>query len=495
MKNKKGFTLIELMVTISITLLVITMVGTVFVQGYTILNRTDNKSAIQDEVRNAIMRIESEASKTNKIKVRNSDSINRYNNKEAKELLYLEKIDERVVYLEVVEDSTNNINQLIEVKLNNDESFKEEKILLSTIQGDSVNKFSLTSTIEGKIININFNRIIKGNQISGENYIVTLNTEELKDIELDFGGDSKPVVPETPEGGIESGETTDETDKEEEFVDILGKHYLTISGVMNFQSESTHVEVKGNGNLAYGSSSGDKEHFEVGADNVIQNNIESLVLNNLERKDLVITPTWNIENHDTYVEYNGFKIVFVNGNVKIGEENDDNITLKNTIIIATGEINFEKNNIELRMEDSLLYGNSIMFHNKSIINFANTLTSSEIINRTKEKLRSMMDKYKQVLDVNFSIVNEWSGGADFKIILNNNSNKKIVKWEIEFNSDKNFTACWNDNLYNLGDGRYKISNGQYDRSINQNSALEIKGQCQDGLSGLNNITIKYEFQE
>ena len=481
MKKKNGFTLIELMVTLSITVLVTTMVGSVFIQGYKILNRTDNKSAIQDEVRNAIMKIEGEALTASKIKIRTTDAINSYNSKSAKELLYLDKVDEKIVYLEVVEDSANNTNKFVEVKLNNDNTFKEEKILINTIKGNVASNFALNSNIEDKVVNINFNNVIKENQSSGENYIVTLNLNVASDIEIEFGDESSEVTPEIPEGGKEDSE------EEKDLLDKLGEHYLTISGEMEFQSNSTHVGVKGNGTLGYGSTSGNKEHFKVGAEKIFQNGIDKLGLDNLNKEELIITESWNIKNHKTYQGYNGFKIIFVNGDIHIGEKNNDNILLNNTIIIATGNVEFEKNDINLRMEDSLIYANSIKFHNKSEVIFTNTLTSQEILNRTKDKLQEMIDYYNQPLSVDFSITHSWDNGAKYKILITNNTDKDISSWQIEFDVEKEIIECWAGIVEKVADGRYKIKNQHWNGAMAKGGGIEITGSCAGGVDKIENV--------
>ena len=206
MNRKSGFTLIELMATLSILLLLITMVGSIFVQGYKIINRTDNKAAIQDEVRNAIINIEAETTNAKEIKIRTADAIINYDGKEAKEILYFEIVN------------SDEYNSLIEVKYGIDNSIKSEKVLLNNIKVNNSSKFSLKVTEVDKLININFEGVLVGNQLSGQDYILTLSKENNKDIIVNFqgnGSDSSdstidpidPVIPEEPdENNPNSGE-------------------------------------------------------------------------------------------------------------------------------------------------------------------------------------------------------------------------------------------------------------------------------------------------
>lgn len=184
MNKKKGFTLVELMATLSILVLLMVMLSSVFIQSYKIINRTDNKITIQNEVRTAIMNIEEEAINSKEIKVRTEEAIKKYNGKEVKEILYLKKDDEYIAYLEVINENKNN--SLIEVKCGLDNSFKEEKILLNNIKIDNSNKFSLKVTEKEKVINVNFEGVLTGKQISGQDYILTLSKESNQDIIVDF---------------------------------------------------------------------------------------------------------------------------------------------------------------------------------------------------------------------------------------------------------------------------------------------------------------------
>ena len=205
MKRKKGFTLIELMVTLSISLIVMTMIGAIFIQGYTIMNITNNKSAIQDEIRNAIMNIETQVLNSENIKIRTSDAITTYNGKDAREILYVKNETEYIVYLEVIE--SDRANYLVEVVLGLDNSIKSEKILLNNIKADANNRFTLQVSDTDKVININFKDVFRGNQLSGEDYILTIPKERNKDIIVDLDGNtpeipvdpSKPVTPESPD--------------------------------------------------------------------------------------------------------------------------------------------------------------------------------------------------------------------------------------------------------------------------------------------------------
>lgn len=59
-KKKRGFTLVELMAVIAIAMIVLPIIFSVFKQGYKIINRTENKTNIQNDFRTVIMNIENE---------------------------------------------------------------------------------------------------------------------------------------------------------------------------------------------------------------------------------------------------------------------------------------------------------------------------------------------------------------------------------------------------------------------------------------------------
>lgn len=224
MKRKNGFTLIELMVTMAISLIAISIISSILIQGYKIMNKSNNKAAIQDEVRNAIMNIEASAINAKEIKIRTTDAITNYNGKEANEILFIKKDSENIAYIETV--MNDNFNTLIEVKLNADETIKSEKILLNNIISDS-SKFSLHSSDDGKVVNLNFEGVSRGNEISGENYILTLSKESNKEIIVDFAGTtsgnpSNPSEPTNPDISDEKPSNTGNLDVDFEIYNNWG---------------------------------------------------------------------------------------------------------------------------------------------------------------------------------------------------------------------------------------------------------------------------------
>lgn len=57
-KTKRGFTLVEVMAVIAILIIVLPIIFNVFIQGYKIVTRTENKTTIQNDFRNIIINIE-----------------------------------------------------------------------------------------------------------------------------------------------------------------------------------------------------------------------------------------------------------------------------------------------------------------------------------------------------------------------------------------------------------------------------------------------------
>lgn len=310
MNRKSGFTLIELMATLSILLLLITMVGSIFLQGYKIINRTDNKVAIQDEVRNAIINIEAETTNAKEIKIRTADAITSYDGKEAKEILYVKKDNEYILYFEIV--NSDEYNSLIEVKYGIDNSIKSEKVLLNSIKVSNSSKFSLKVTEVDKLININFEGVLVGNELSGQDYILTLSKENNKYI------------------------------------------------IVNFQ---------GNGS---------------------------------DSSDSTIDPIDPV----------------------IPEEPDENTP-------NSGEVN-----------------------------------------------------------IDFKISNSWNGGAEYIITITNNTSNEIIAWELIFESDVEFTSCYDAVLEKTDDGRFKIKSNQNSGVIEINKSVQIKGQCKGYIDRIKNLSIR-----
>lgn len=140
------------------------------------------------------------------------------------------------------------------------------------------------------------------------------------------------------------------------------------------------------------------------------------------------------------------------------------------------------------MQDSLIYANSIEFHNKSEVIFSNTFTSQEIVNRTKNKLKEMIECYSQKLSIDIDVYMDWGSGCQFRITIINNTNEKINGWEFVLESEKRVTACWDSILTDLGNDRYSIKNKSYNGIIDSGQALTIEGQGDGGMGKISVIS-------
>ena len=72
MKKKNGFTLIELMAVLSILAILLLILGVTFIQSQKLLNKISIQNNEQDDVRNAILQIETLANNAEEIIVSNS---------------------------------------------------------------------------------------------------------------------------------------------------------------------------------------------------------------------------------------------------------------------------------------------------------------------------------------------------------------------------------------------------------------------------------------
>lgn len=208
MKRKKGFTLLELMVTLSILLILSVMISAILIQSQRILIGVDNKSKIQDEVRTALLKIQTNAQKADEIIVNDKYAVVSSNKWElsddktsARELLRIINDDKENIAKVYAEVNYNDNHQLVEFDINKSthEIINSSKnVLISKIEGEGVNTIDvkLEDVIDSnkkkinELVTINCSKIVKGNKINENDYLISFNNEGNNVINIEIGGNS-----------------------------------------------------------------------------------------------------------------------------------------------------------------------------------------------------------------------------------------------------------------------------------------------------------------
>ena len=229
MIRKKGFTLLELMVTLSIFLILSVMISAILIQGQRILASIDNGAKIQDEVRTALLKIQTEAQKADEVIISDKFGSFNYNqwilsdaNSSARELLRFinDGEDNEKVYVEVNE---NDKHQLIEFsinKLTNEIIDNSKNILISSIEGNDANTINLDveeiSDSKGNKINelvtINCSNIINGNQVNTSEYLISFTRSRENVININMGNNNENVT-ESPDENNGSGNEIEDSNE------------------------------------------------------------------------------------------------------------------------------------------------------------------------------------------------------------------------------------------------------------------------------------------
>ena len=196
MKRKKGFTLLEVMVTLLIFSILSLMISSILIQSQKILVRAYKSSEIQNEVRVALLKIQTEAEKYNEIIINDKYKIIG-GVSSARELLRFSNEGEDIakIYVEVNED---NNHQLIEFNINEltgEIISNSRNVLISNIKGNDAEEIKIyTEDIfdsEGRkiseLITINCSSIINENIENETEYIISFSKENIINIDFEVG--------------------------------------------------------------------------------------------------------------------------------------------------------------------------------------------------------------------------------------------------------------------------------------------------------------------
>lgn len=227
MIRKKGFTLLELMVTLSIFLILSIMISAILIQGQRILASVDRKSKTQDEVRTTFLKIQADVKKSDEIIISDKFGSFNYNqwilrddNKSARELLRFinDGNNNAKVYVEINE---NDKHQLIEFsinKLTNEIIDNSKNVLISNIEGNGANTINLyvedISDSNGNKINelvtINCSNIIN-NKVNNSEYLFSFTRSKENNINININNNEN--ITENPNENNNNGSLGEESQK------------------------------------------------------------------------------------------------------------------------------------------------------------------------------------------------------------------------------------------------------------------------------------------
>lgn len=229
MIRKKGFTLLELMVTLSIFLILSVMISAILIQGQRILASIDNGAKIQDEVRTALLKIQTEAQKADEVIISDKFGSFNYNqwilsdaNSSARELLRFinDGEDNAKVYVEVNENGKHQLIEFSINKLTNEIIDNSKNVLISSIEGNDANTISLDveeiSDSKGNKINelvtINCSNIINGNEVNDSEYLISFTRSRENVININIGNNNENVT-ESPDENNGSGNEIEDSNE------------------------------------------------------------------------------------------------------------------------------------------------------------------------------------------------------------------------------------------------------------------------------------------
>ena len=438
-RNKKAFTLIELMVTLAIFSVVVVLISAILMQGQIILSKVNNRTIIQDEIRTALLKIQSEAQNSSEAIVNNK--FGKFSNNKwlldstdntARELVRFikEGEDTSKVY---VEFNDGNKHQLIEFSINkttNEIVENSTNILINEIDGSdadsiSVNVEDINDSNGNKIndlVTINCSSIVKGEDINESDYLISFINKNENVINIGIGNISG--------SGQGSGSTNDNNNNSGSNIEI--EDTLDNNWVYDWKADG--VEIKYN----------IESSWNDGTNNITKYNIE-------------------IKNNTGYLLWDwqlGLNLI----NAEITECYGGNLIKEENKIKPTGFDDTSINKDHIKVISIVIRGsNSIKEQDISFM-------YKKVIEPNKEII-----DLKDGIQMNLYNYSQWNGTGKWEMSIKNTSNKKVEKWELIFDCEKEIkNVSWGLYYEKIGESRYKIKNYNDSNSIN-NSIKENDG--------------------
>ncbi|OPF51342.1 hypothetical protein BH721_02425 [Clostridium baratii] len=193
--------------------------------------------------------------------------------------------------------------------------------------------------------------------------------------------------------------------------------------------------------------------------------------------EVPLRPTLEVDNKDN----NGDFTITIN--IPKNSNGETYRLVENDKIIKSGNVGLEEENIvcQFKSKDSGTYKYRV-----DLINKDGTTSSEEFtVNVDKD------DVVEKEIKVEFAITSDWGSGANYSIVITNNSGVDINSWELKFKFDKNIISNSDGILSKEGD-YYKITNKPWNGTIKNGEKLTIGGGCEGNSAGMNiyDVTIK-----
>lgn len=157
--------------------------------------------------------------------------------------------------------------------------------------------------------------------------------------------------------------------------------------------------------------------------------------------------------------------------------------LENDKIVKSENVGLEEETIvcEFKGKDSGTYKYRV-----DLINKDGTTSSDEIIVNVNKD--SAVEKE---VKVEFAITSDWGSGANYSIVITNNSGVDINSWELKFKFDKDIISN-SDGILSKEGEYYKIINKPWNGTIKNGEKLTIGGSCEGNSAGMDiyDVTIK-----
>lgn len=460
MKRKKAFTLLELMVTISIFLLLSVLISAILIQGQTILTRVDNSSTIQNEVRTALLKIQTEAQKADEVIINNKFGafygdkwILNDSSSSARELLRVinNEEDSAKVYVEVNDGDKHQLVEFIINNLTNEIVNSSKNVLISNIEGNDANTISLNveeiNDSKGNKINelvtINCSNIIRGSKVNENEYLITFtrSTDNTINIEIGQGNETEGVGNGTGDVGMggsndEDNNIENDNSSNSEFENNWEDDWERDGIIINYDFRNQEWVIN------------------------IQNNSEF----NIWEWEVIVTLS------------NGKVISYYNGNVENLESNSYKIYTNNF---------YEK---EIKKGAT-----------KELKGQMTGQSGTDVISDIKFRYKRIKEPNDQYVDagngvsVKLTMLNQWDGTAQWIINIRNNSNVDIEKWELVFGFEKIVkNVGWGLKFENLENNNYSIKN--YEQNIlGKNREINIAFESDSGVVDRNLKNIKFNI--
>ena len=193
--------------------------------------------------------------------------------------------------------------------------------------------------------------------------------------------------------------------------------------------------------------------------------------------EVPLRPTLEVDNKDN----NGDFTITIN--IPKNSNGETYRLVENDKIIKSGIVGLEEENIvcQFKNKDDGTYKYRV-----DLINKDGTTSSEEVtVNVNKD------DVVEKEIKVEFAITSDWGSGANYSIVITNNSGVDINSWELKFKFDKDIISNSDGILSKEGD-YYKITNKPWNGTIKNGEKLTIGGSCEGNSAGMNiyDVTIK-----